>query len=114
MSNRVIDTMEQLKDMAIRLNDGMWIYYPQFNQKVDLQINETCQEHSGQYAYNNSVVAFVEDNIMYVIPDIKGVQKTLSENGFPKSYFYVPCSNWDYPIAYEKEWKDLWNIKNTK
>lgn len=49
-----------------------------------------------------------------MIPDLKGTQKTLSENGYAKTYFYVPFSNWDYPVVYKEKWENLWKEKNAK
>lgn len=91
----------------------MKVYWPQFskNEVVDLKALET-DDKKMQYSYNNSVIAFVDENSdLYVIPDI-GVQKTLVSAGYSRKFFYVPFSNWDYPVEYEEKWKSLWREKN--
>jgi len=109
-----INTMTELKAKALVVTDGMETFFPQFNAREPLTISEV-QTDKLTYAYNNSVVAFVdEEGTFYVIPDLKGTQKVLSENGFAKTYFFVPFSNWDYPVEYKEKWQNLWNEKNAK
>lgn len=109
----IMMTIQQLKDHAIRVEDQMKVYWPQFskNEVVDLKALET-DDKKMQYSYNNSVIAFVDENgDLYVIPDI-GIQKTLVSAGYSRKFFYVPFSNWDYPVEYEEKWKNLWREKN--
>lgn len=109
-----INTMAELKAKALVVTDGMETFFPQFNARETLTISG-IQSNKLTYAYNNSVVAFVdEEGTFYVIPDLKGTQKLLSENGYAKAYFYVPFSNWDYPVAYKEKWENLWKEKNAK
>lgn len=104
--------MAELKKKAIIVRDGMETYFPQFKCKEILSVSKP-DTHNLTYAYNNSVVAFVdEQGMMFVVPDIKGTQKVLVENGYKKAYFYVPFSNWDYPIACKDRWEALWKEKN--
>lgn len=42
-----------------------------------------------------------------LFPKCGGAYATLQSEGFRKSYFYVPFSNGDYPLAYEAQWKKL-------
>ena len=84
----------------------MKVYWPQFskNEVVDLKALET-DDKKMQYSYNNSVIAFVDENgSLYVIPDIE-VQKTLVSAGYSRKFFYVPFINWDYPVEYEEKCK---------
>ena len=109
-----INTMAELKAKALVVTDGMETFFPQFNARETLTISR-IQSNKLTYAYNNSVVAFVdEEGTFYVIPDLKGIQKVLSENGYVKAYFYVPFSNWDYPVVYKEKWENLWKEKNAK
>lgn len=109
-----IKTMAELKAKALVVTDGMEIVFPHFCACENLNISG-IQTDKLTYAYNNSVVAFVdEEGTFYAIPDFKGTQKVLSENGYAKSYFYVPFSNWDYPLAYKEKWENLWKEKNAK
>ena len=107
-----INTMAELKAKALIVNDGMETFFPQFNVQSTLTISE-LHFTKRTYAYNNSVVAFVDEaGIFYVIPDFKGTQSVLLENGYAKNYFYVPFSNWDYPVAFKEKWEKLWEEKN--
>lgn len=111
---RNINSMADLKAKALVVTDGMETFFPQFNVREKLTISG-IQTNKLTYAYNNSVVAFVdEEGTFYVTPDLKGTQKTLSENGYAKAYFYVPFSNWDYPVAHKEQWEKLWEEKNAK
>ena len=107
-------TMEQLKAKALVVTEGMQVYFPQFNKKENLAVSR-LQTHKMTYAYNNSVVAFVdEEGTFRVIPDLKGIQKLLTQSGYVKDYFYVPLSNWDVPVEHEKMWKALWEEKHSE
>lgn len=107
-----IDTMEELKAKAIVVTDGMESYFPSFKSLEKIKLSE-IQAKNLSYAYNNSVVAFVDENgTFYVIPYFSGIQSVLLENGYTKDYFYVPFSNWDYPVAYKERWDDLWRELN--
>ena len=112
----MIRTLAELKENAIIVTDGMETYFPQFSKKETLKLSGLNPDsHKLAYAYNNGVVAFVDnEGNLYVIPDIKGTQKVLSENGYSKEYFYVPFSNWDYPVAAKEVWEWLWSLKNSK
>lgn len=111
-----ITSMEELKSAAIKLQDGMQAYWPQFARYETLDLNKLKEQVSAKtWAYNNSVVAFIdEEGDYYVIPCLKNVQRVLLENSYQKAYFYVPFSNWDFPIDLEAQWKALWDTKNSE
>lgn len=103
----------EIKERAVKVEDKMEVYWPQFSshEVIDLTALKP-EEKKMQYSYNNSVIAFVDENgDMYVIPDI-GIQKVLACEGYSRKFFYVPFSNWDYPVAYEEKWNNLWKEKN--
>ena len=103
--------INEVKERAVKMEDQMEVYWPQFSshEVIDLKALKT---EKLTYSYNNSVIAFVDENgEMYVIPDI-GIQKVLSREGYSRKFFYVPFSNWDYPVKYEKKWENLWKEKN--
>lgn len=110
----MIKTLAELKAKAIIVTDGMQTHFPQFQTTQTLSIKGlNPNAHIRTYAYNNSVVAFVDsEGTFYVIPDLKGTQNVLAENGYLRKYFYVPFSNWDYPVDLKKEWEKLWEEKN--
>lgn len=107
--------MKELKERAVKVEDHMCVYWPQFNSHgvIDLKALKP-EEKKMQFSCINSVVAFVsEDGQMYVIPDIV-IQNLLNDEGYSRSFFYVPFSDWDYPVAYEKKWKEFWNFTHKK
>ena len=105
--------MKNLKERALVVTDGMETFFPQFSSKETLKVSGLSVKPL-TYSYNNSVIAFVdEEGIMRVIPDLKGTQKLLVENGYIREYFYVPFSNWDYPVAYKEQWEALWKEKHS-
>ena len=112
----MIKSMNELKKKAINVYEGMETRFPQFDVQEKLHVSELNPENNKmRYSYNNGVVAFIdEDGEFWTIPDIRGVQAVLTEAGFKRGYFYVPFSNWDYPVSYENKWKELWKEKNSK
>ena len=107
-------TIEEFKEKAVVVTIGMETFFPQFKLREKLFLTGLEPEKfKKKYSYNNSVVAFVdEEGTFYVIPDLQGLQKVLKENGYTRDYFYVPFSNWDYPVMYENKWRKLWEEKN--
>lgn len=55
-----INTMAELKAKALVVTDGMETFFPQFNARETLTISG-IQSNKLTYAYNNSVVAFVDE-----------------------------------------------------
>ena len=100
-------TLEFLKEKAVIVEDGMQTHFPQFGTTETLQISKLTLEPK-TYAYNNGTIAFVDENKTFrVIPNFKDTQKVLIQNGYRKDHFYVPFSNWDYPIAHKEYWESL-------
>lgn len=109
-SNKLSD----LKEKAVLVFDGMTTYFPQFGKRECLHISDLNLQPL-TYAYNNGVVAFVdEQNDTRVIPAFQGISGFLENNGYKKRSFYVPFSNWDYPVAQEVYWKSLWEEKKSE
>lgn len=100
-------TLESLEDMALIVEDGMQTHFPQFGSTETLQIS-SLNVKPKTYAYNNGTIAFVDENKTFrVIPNFRDTQKVLIQNGYRKEHFYVPFSNWDYPIAHKEHWESL-------
>lgn len=112
----IITTMAELKEKALQVTEGMEVFLPHYNKRENLHLEGIEPEkHCMEYAYKDSVVAFVDEKgRFFAIPDLKGTQKTLGENGYKKGYFYVPFSDWDYPMEHTDKWKALWDEKNAK
>ena len=91
--------MDNLKKRSLRVRDGMQVYYPQFDESNTIIIQPGFTvKYNGCYSINNATVAFVDNGEVYVTPYTSEVYKTLLENEFRASDFYVPFSNWDIPV----------------
>lgn len=106
--------MSGLKDYSIFIEDGMQTFFPQWQETKTLPISSFIGNITPKsYSYNNGVIAFVdEDKDFYVIPNFKGTQKILVEEGYKKDHFYVPFSNWDYPVACSERWEYLLELRH--
>ena len=100
-------TMDSLKEGAIRIYPGMIDVYPQFSEEHLLKVSDLEPKFNGCYATNNSTVAFISDNEMYVTPVTRAIRNLLISEGFRNEYFYVPFSNGDYPKAEQAKWNSL-------
>ena len=106
--------LEILKERAVIVTDGMKTHFPQFQQTETIYISNLNIKPK-TYAYNNGIIAFVdEDKTFYVIPDLKGIQKMLVENGYKKDCFYVPFSNWNYPVGLKDYWEQLTDLRKAE
>lgn len=65
------------------------------------------RKYHKKYAINNSVVAFVYREEMFVIPLWKDVIDTLDKHGFSKADFFVPFSNGEVPRWKMGQWHEL-------
>ena len=111
--NGLVD-LEILKERAIVVTDGMKTHFPQFSRTETINISN-LNITSKTYAYNNGIIAFVdEDNVYYAIPDLKGIQQLLVENGYKKETFYVAFSNWDYPVELKGFWESLIDLRKAE
>lgn len=65
------------------------------------------QDFEGAYNTNNSTLAFVDDGRIYVIPRMLNAEELVAEK-YRKVNFFVPLSNGEKPISYERyKWKAL-------
>lgn len=102
-----LTTMEAIKEAAVRAYTGMVAIFPQYGVEETLDVSDLIPKFNGAVCVNNSTVAFVDDNQVFVIPYFRSVMRVLSDNGFKDAYFYVPFSNWDYPKTEAAKWKAL-------
>ncbi len=105
MANNI--TMDSLKEQAVRVYSGMIVVYPQFSREETLNVSRRMRKFNGCYATNNSTVAFVSDNEVFVTPYTRLVISSLCSAGFHQDYFDVPFSNWDYPKDEQLKWNTL-------
>ena len=92
---------------SVKAHNGMVVVFPQFCQREHLDVSEQASKFNGCYAVNNSTIAFVFENEVYVTPETNKVRKTLEAAGFRLSCFSVPFSNWDYPFEEKEKWELL-------
>ncbi len=104
----ITNDLEYLKARgSVKVHNGMVVVFPQFCQRVLLDVSEQASKFNGCYAVNNSTIAFVFDNEVYVTPETNKVRQTLDDAGFRMSCFAVPFSNWDYPFEAKEKWETL-------
>lgn len=97
--------VEEIRKDAIEVKDGMVVYWPQEGKNEPLALGEIPFKFEHKFDMNNGILSFALEGTVYVIPEMWGAYATLQSEGFRKSYFYVPFSNGDYPLAYEAQWK---------
>lgn len=101
-------TMEHLKTESIHVTDGTVIMFPQYQKTETLCISNLIPKFPGCFATNNSTVSFITtDGHFFVTPYTTKKIHLLKELGFSKENFYVPFSNWDYPIIEQSLWELL-------
>ena len=96
-----------LMENSIRIYAGISVRYPQFGKEESLNVSDLIPKFPGCYATNNSTVAFVWEDNFYVAPYTRENISILEEAGLTRSSFYVPFSNWDYPICEKSRWDKI-------
>lgn len=100
--------MENLIARTIDVSKPMTVVYPQFHATETLDmVAVCCTKFERKYASNNGIVCFVHEGHAYVMPYTRHGMNTLKENGFEEDYFFVPFSNWDYPVVQKGRWEKL-------
>ena len=103
---KTINSLKDLKREAICLVKPILVRWPQYNEERILE-PFVGKEDEHKYAVKNNVVAFVDNNIMYVIPYMIRVIQVLKENDFSQGNMYVPFSQGDYPLLEKSIWFNL-------
>lgn len=106
MANK-INAMDSLKEGTVRVYTGMIAVWPQFSKEEAINVSELAPKFNGCFSTNNSTVAFVHENEIFVTPYTRFVMRTLRSEGFRETYFYVPFSNGDYPKSEQLKWNSL-------
>ena len=96
-----------IKRGSVVVRDGDIVVKPQFCTHDRLELSKLVPKFNGCYAVNNSTVAFVFENQIYVAPETNRVHETLRGAGFRIDYFPVPFSSWDYPLNDKVKWETL-------
>lgn len=104
----ITNELEYLRNRgSVKAQNGMIVVFPQYCQRELLDVSEQASKFNGCYAVNNSTIAFVFENEVYVTPETNKVRKTLDNAGFRLSCFAVPFSNWGYPFEEKERWELL-------
>ena len=96
-----------MKRGSVIVRDGDIVVKPQFCTRDRLEVSKLVPKFNGCYAVNNSTVAFVFENQIYVTPETNRVHEALNGAGFRMCCFPVPFSNWDYPFEEKEKWEEL-------
>lgn len=102
-------TFERLVSDAISIKWSgidVWEGFHDGTRHIEVQ-DLLKRKYHKRYAINNSVVAFIYRNEMFVIPLWKDVIDTLDKNGFSKTDFFVPFSNGEVPRWKMGQWHEL-------
>lgn len=104
-----ITSMKELKQAAIAINRNFRVYQPQLNKEEVLQPldKSSLEKLEKGYRSKKGMIAFVSENVQYVIPYMRKVIEILVQNGFEKKKMKVPFSNCDYPIEAKDHWEEL-------
>lgn len=101
-----LKNLKELKELAIGITHSMPVYFPQYHlQEVIQPIDDATLEKG--FDINNGIIAFVSNNIKYVIPYMDPIMEILQKEGFSYKSMNVPFSNWDFPMEYKERWKAL-------
>ncbi len=98
--------LTELKKNSIHINGPIKVRRPQYRADSKLDMTAVAIRCDGKYAVNNSVICFV-DNGVFVTPYTLEAMNVIREAGLVEDSFYVPFSNWDYPVEASKKWSLL-------
>ena len=102
-----IENLDGLKERAIVIEDSMWFFNVRLSKEMILDTSIFGTLTNQTYHHCNNTVAFVSDNILYVIPHTKKIISLLLANKFKNKVMFVPFANGDYPIVEEERWRNL-------
>lgn len=112
MATKIYNSLDDLKKDSIAcsvLTTTVWSL---------LQDEEASQwtyatKFNGCYAVNNSTLAYVHENLLYITPYTRAAIRILTVCGFEKEEFFVPYSDGDsFPKVKESQWKKLLKMAN--
>lgn len=108
--NTKITMVQSLKRIA--MSSEMTIYYKNFNNETALFAPIVTENKEKCFEINNSVLAFIDNKILYFLPYFKKAVDILVDNGFTNNSIYVPFSSgrekpisnkWDSLVTFAKE-----------
>lgn len=107
MANNNVLSMDLLKEKAVKLYSGMIIVFRPFGnaEMPPLNLSDIVPKFNGCYALNSSIICFIDNNEVFVIPYMRAVMNCLCSAGFKKQEFRFPLDSFLY---YPKEDEDKW------
>lgn len=106
-----VKNLEELKAEAIKIKnkERRIVFWPQFNRHKVETYSLTDEYFISEWTYNtnNAVIAFYEQEILYVIPFFSEGMAILETEGFKRTDMYVPFSNHEYPVVEQAHWKRM-------
>ena len=100
-----MDYLQNLKEDSIHILNtisvtGLW------GDITCLDMTETRSKFAGAKVFctNNSTVAFIDSDGVFVTPYTRHGMAVLYSAGFTREWFYVPFSNGDHPTFEESRW----------
>lgn len=98
-------TLEQLKEQAVVLHKKVVLHDPRIGWDILFDVNTLAEK---RFSVNRGVVAFIEDDKMYVTRMNNDVRVALEENGFKEAIFFVPFHRYDFKDeAVQKKWESI-------
>lgn len=108
-------TFEKLIMDAIGIKSGVDVWGGVGTDVKHIDLSDVVRrKNHKRYAINNSVVAFVYRDAMFVIPFSQEVIDILDKKGFSKGDFFVPFSNGEVPRHKMGQWHELLKEANRK
>lgn len=110
-------SVEDIMSIALEIpyDVPIQVFWPSINRTRNYQVHHHSKT---DYTYNiNKYVLIIRmPNCVYITPIVCGWEKILSESNLKKVNLFVPFSNGDYPIEYNKFWSkledDVWRLRD--
>ena len=99
--------MKALRENSINVTGKVTVVWPQYDEEETIDMTEIGSKFNGAYCTNNSTICYVVDNEVFITPYTREAMAAIKAAGLVKKYFYVPCSNWDYPKSEKGKWERL-------
>ncbi len=108
-NNKMMTGMERILKKAIEIDKPIKVFWPQYGKEEIFNPERYCKNQGLQHSYstNNGTIAYIENERVFVLPYTRKAMKELKELSFAPKGFYVPFSNWDYPVKEKRQWDEL-------
>lgn len=105
----MLATIEDVKSLAITIKNSIEFCKPDLPEETrNIVLNF---KFNRVYNTCNSVIAFVDKDVQYVIPYMRRIRSILENDGYVlNTSIYVPFSQGDYPLRDKKHWNKLKSV----